>query len=385
MSLSTSSYALASERSPDGGGGTAGPTDESAESRERIAARLAASRADLMARGLLSGPRSVGPPVFEWPLRAAATLDDPGYHAIDAFVDHNASFPGGLLDYECGSRTYDTGGGYNHRGSDFFLWPFSWLKVDQSAVEVVAAAGGVIVDRVDGNFDRRCGCATDDPNLVIVEHPDGSVAWYLHLKNGSVTAKPVGSSVAAGESLGIVASSGCSSGPHLHFEVHDAGDAVVDPYDGPCNATTAASLWRQQRPYYDSAVNALATHSAPPEFPPCPQTEIPNFSDDFKLGDTMIVAVYYRDQLPGDQTGVTLYRPNGSVFDSWTHTYPGPYFAASYWYWFVDLPTGAPVGVWRFSATYRGEVHEHEFRVGLQIFVDGFESGNTSAWSSTIP
>jgi len=57
---------------------------------------------------------------------------------------------------------------------------------------------------------------------------DGSVAWYFHLKNGSVTTKAIGQPIAAGEKLGAVASSGCSSGPHLHFEVHQSGGALID-------------------------------------------------------------------------------------------------------------------------------------------------------------
>ncbi len=153
----------------------------------RIWDRIRRHRALLRGRGLAESREGVSQPLFEWPLRAAAHLTDNGYHAIDAFVDHDPAFPGALTDYECGTRTYDTPGGYNHRGSDFFSWPFAWLKVDQSAVEVVAAANGVIIDRGDGNFDRRCDCATDDPNYVILEHADGSTVWYFHMKNGSVT------------------------------------------------------------------------------------------------------------------------------------------------------------------------------------------------------
>jgi hypothetical protein len=36
--------------------------------------------------------------------------------------------------------------------------------------------------------------------------------------------------VSAGAILGVVGSSGCSTAPHLHFEVRDAANRVVDPF-----------------------------------------------------------------------------------------------------------------------------------------------------------
>ena len=72
-------------------------------------------------------------------------------------------------------------------------------------------------------------------NALFVRHADSSVAWYGHLKNGSLTPKVLGDPVATGEVLGIVASSGSSTGPHLHFELHDAAGGLLDPWAGSCN------------------------------------------------------------------------------------------------------------------------------------------------------
>jgi murein DD-endopeptidase MepM/ murein hydrolase activator NlpD len=52
--------------------------------------------------------------------------------------------------------------------------------------------------------------------LVVVEHPNGLETRYAHL---SATAVQPGDSVAAGQTIGRVGSSGRSTGPHLHFEV----------------------------------------------------------------------------------------------------------------------------------------------------------------------
>ena len=109
-----------------------------------------------------------------------------------------------------------------------YTWPFSWYKMDHDQVKVVAAADGVIIYKSDGNFDKNCGFNNDNWNAVYVEHADGSVAWYGHLKNGSLSTKAVGESVSSGEYLGIVGSSGSSTGPHLHFEVRKHGEPV-DP------------------------------------------------------------------------------------------------------------------------------------------------------------
>ena len=67
----------------------------------------------LLAEGKLDPalPQAV---LFDWPLRPAAHLTDPGYHGISGFVDHNPAYPNQLTDYNCGTRTYDLDIGYNH-------------------------------------------------------------------------------------------------------------------------------------------------------------------------------------------------------------------------------------------------------------------------------
>ena len=86
--------------------------------------------------------------------------------------------------------------------------------MDDNAVEIVAAAPGTIVLRTDGNFDRSCGLNGGSWNAVYVRHADNSIAWYGNMKNGSVTMKVVGDTVAAGERLGVV---GSSEIPQVHI------------------------------------------------------------------------------------------------------------------------------------------------------------------------
>lgn len=60
-----------------------------------------------------------------------------------------------------------------------------------------------------GQYDRNCANTEGlDWNAVFIRHSDGSVAWYGHLKNATITTKNVGQTVAQGEFLGFVGSSG---------------------------------------------------------------------------------------------------------------------------------------------------------------------------------
>jgi hypothetical protein len=116
----------------------------------------------------------------------------------------------------------------------------------------VAAADGVVLSANDGEFDR---CTTADcpggggfGNYVQILHDDGKTTLYGHLKQWSVQVA-VGDTVACGQLLGEVGSSGYSTGPHLHFEVRDTADSAEDPFDGPCSAPP--SYWTSQGSYSD--------------------------------------------------------------------------------------------------------------------------------------
>jgi murein DD-endopeptidase MepM/ murein hydrolase activator NlpD len=62
-------------------------------------------------------------------------------------------------------------------------------------------------------------------NLVVLDHGDGLATAYAH---ASAILVGAGQSVAQGQTLSLVGSTGNSTGPHLHFEVRVNGSAV-DP------------------------------------------------------------------------------------------------------------------------------------------------------------
>ncbi|MEQ1505599.1 MAG: M23 family metallopeptidase [Myxococcota bacterium] len=136
-----------------------------------------------------------------------------------------------------------------HHGTDFIL-AGGFPSMDAGSPEVHAAFGGVVVEAIDGNYDRchdsfdgvTCDGFPIEANAVVVEHPDGLRSMYWHLQNGSV-AVAVGDEVACGDVLGRIGSSGNSSFPHLHFQVEGA-DGWIDPYAGPFSQPE--SLWADQ-------------------------------------------------------------------------------------------------------------------------------------------
>jgi len=63
-------------------------------------------------------------------------------------------------------------------------------------------------------------------NLVDIQHADGSLTRYAH--NYKLWVQP-GQFVAQGQHISDMGSTGRSTGPHLHFEVHPGGKGAVNP------------------------------------------------------------------------------------------------------------------------------------------------------------
>lgn len=104
------------------------------------------------------------------------------------------------------------------------------ISVSKGTTIRAAAAGYVVVAMCQastGNCDvdgspRVRGCGW----YVEIDHADGTMTRYCHMQQRPSVAE--GQQVAAGQAIGLIGSSGNSSGPHLHFETHIGGDAV-DP------------------------------------------------------------------------------------------------------------------------------------------------------------
>jgi len=205
--------------------------------RDDLISRMETNIARLQASGIIPEPSLYAKrfTLLSFPLRAADHVPDPGVHYTWHFVDHDSRI-GPVLDYNCGTRSHEVGYGVTHGGTDYHTWPFTWNKMYDSDVEVIACADGVIIYRQDGHPDTSyAGNMLDHANGVAVLHADGTRAIYIHMKRDSVTPKQIGERVVRGEYLGVVGSSGNSLSPHLHLECLDNMGRVIDPYDGDCD------------------------------------------------------------------------------------------------------------------------------------------------------
>jgi len=263
---------------------------------------------------------------LNWPLQPASDLKECSYFYISAHVDHdNAS--GSFKDYNCGNLCYDS-----HRGTDIAIGPFPFYKMDHDAVEVIAAASGTLIDKHDGEFDKNCSGVSSSAkaNYVVIQHADGSRAIYFHMKSGRITNKAIGQNIAAGEVIGIVGSSGYSSGPHLHFEVWSGStvSTLVDPFSGNCNAKNTQSWWANQKTYKEPGLIQASVHTTDVTLPACPMTEIPNQTQTFTLpfqgpGLPAGFAKFYiflKSETNGKVVEMSILNPDKNILPNWTRT-----------------------------------------------------------------
>jgi hypothetical protein len=135
----------------------------------------------------------------------------------------------GILDPLCGKASYS-----GHDGWDIRLRS---LKDIGHAV-VVSVADGTVLRVRDGVPDRIYDRSQDGDllggkecgNGVVVEHVNGIVSQYCHMKQGSVAVRP-GARVDKGERLGLIGASGLAEFPHVHLTIRRDG-VTVEPLTG---------------------------------------------------------------------------------------------------------------------------------------------------------
>ena len=100
------------------------------------------------------------------------------------------------------------------------LWAHTHTGLDFAAPEgtpIHSVAAGVVVSTA---YDGAYG------NKTVVRLLDGTVLWYCHQSEFGVHP---GQRVKPGQQIGLIGSTGNTTGPHLHLEVHPHGGAPVDP------------------------------------------------------------------------------------------------------------------------------------------------------------
>ncbi len=151
------------------------------------------------------------------------------------FVDLDTT--GGILAYNGSDYTYDT-----HNGCDTDIDGFTAQAI---GVPIFAALDGTVIAAHDGEFDMNTMFNSSPPNFVKIDHGNGQTTLYDHLKKGSV-AVVVGQQVTAGQQIGLTASSGNSTAPHLHFQC-ELNSELYEPFSG--SARQGVSGWVTQPPF----------------------------------------------------------------------------------------------------------------------------------------
>ncbi|WP_040735461.1 M23 family metallopeptidase [Nocardia tenerifensis] len=88
---------------------------------------------------------------------------------------------------------------------------------DPIGTPIAAVTDGVVIE---------AGPASGFGMWVRVQQDDGTIGIYGHVNDILAT---VGQQVRAGDIIATVGNRGFSTGPHLHYEIHQAGGEPIDP------------------------------------------------------------------------------------------------------------------------------------------------------------
>jgi len=131
-----------------------------------------------------------------------------------------------------GADRYLPGGSPQSKG---FIWPskgeltsgygWRWGRMHRG-IDIAAPIGTPVVAADDGIVTYAAWNDGGYGNLVEITHPNGSVTLYAH--NDRILVRE-GQQVTQGQQISEMGSTGFSTGPHSHFEIHPSGKGAVDP------------------------------------------------------------------------------------------------------------------------------------------------------------
>ena len=96
---------------------------------------------------------------------------------------------------------------------------------NHEGVDIAAPQGTGVFVAAEGSVARTGYDADGYGRFVEIRHPNGMTTLYGHLSRLDVAS---GDEVDGGQRIGLVGSTGRSTGPHLHFEVR-RGNRLVNP------------------------------------------------------------------------------------------------------------------------------------------------------------
>jgi len=107
-------------------------------------------------------------------------------------------------------------------GSGSFIWPIGARNISQfywyghPGLDIAASVGSAVFAADSGTVTYAAWSPYCFGSLIVINHGNGFETFYAHLSGVNVFPGRV---VSKGAVIGASGNSGCSSGPHLHFEV----------------------------------------------------------------------------------------------------------------------------------------------------------------------
>ncbi len=119
--------------------------------------------------------------------------------------------------------------------SSSYIWPakgvltsgygMRWGRMHKG-IDIAAPVGTPVVASAPGVIVTAGWNSGGYGNLVEIQHPDGSLTLYAH--NNRILVRR-GQEVTQGQQIAEMGTTGHSTGPHTHFEVHPTGRGAVNP------------------------------------------------------------------------------------------------------------------------------------------------------------
>lgn len=99
-------------------------------------------------------------------------------------------------------------------------------STQHDGIDIGGSVNGQAADSIGGGKVTEVGYDENGyGNYVVVDHGNGYTSLYGHLQKATVKQ---GDTISAGQQVGVIGSTGKSSGPHLHLRVHKNGQSI-DP------------------------------------------------------------------------------------------------------------------------------------------------------------
>lgn len=274
---------------------------------------------------------------LSWPLGGTAYKNWMVFNYVD--LDTTT----GVKDYMgytgANAQTYD-----GHRGLDIDVPSFRYMDND---TPVIASAAGTVTEIYQASYDRNTSCSTDQWNHVTLKHANGFQTIYGHMKKNSVVVT-VGQTVTAGQKLGVVGSSGCSTGPHVHLETIDCNNKLIEPMKE--GMFLSPPIYTKNAP-----TTIMDTNIKQPTISSYTELQDPGLTEPTSVhaGVNFSVAMIVSSLKVNDVLAIDVYDPSNTLQSFGYSNTSSSYYAFSYWWSNFYLNT---LGTWTFKYKVNGTV-----------------------------